>query len=59
MAPPSIHTLRVLSDEQLDMIISIVVDEHGPTLVRVRFNDVVLGLFESLAGLDNLPTKRR
>ena len=59
MAPFDIRSLQTLSDEQLDTLISIVLDEYGPTLARARFNDVILNLFEFIAGLDNLPQKRR
>ena len=51
--------LQTLDDEQLDALVSIVLDEYGPTLARLRFNDVILSLFEFIAGLDNLPLKRR
>ena len=58
---PSLNfcSLQTLSDEQLDTLVSIVLDEYGPTLARVRFNDVILSLFELIAGLDNLPQRRR
>lgn len=59
MAPFNLRTIQTLSDEQLDTLVSIVLDEYGPTLARVRFNDGMLGLFELIAGLDNLPQRRR
>lgn len=59
MVPFNVHALQTISDDQLDTLISIALDEYGPTLARARFNDVILSLFEFIAGLDNLPLKRR
>lgn len=59
MASSNLRSLQSLTDGQLDTLVSIVFDEYGLTLARTRFNDVILSLFEFIAGLDNLPQKRR
>ena len=44
MASFNIHSVHALDDEQLNTLVSIVLDDYGPTLARVRFNDVILSL---------------
>jgi hypothetical protein len=51
------QSLHALDDEHILMLAVFVHGVHGPSLTRTRFNDVMLALFEQIAGLDNLPAK--
>ena len=55
MASFDTQSLHALDDEQLWMLAVLVHGAYGPDLTRTQFNDVMLGLFEQIAGLDNLP----
>jgi hypothetical protein len=39
----------------MDRVIAL--DDFGPGLTRTEFNDVMLWLFESIAGIEALPSK--
>jgi hypothetical protein len=47
-----------LSHDQLHMLIRIVVEDSGTDLTRERFNDSLLLLFESIPGLESIPTRQ-
>jgi hypothetical protein len=47
-----------LSDDEMGRLVSIASEEFGCTLNRGRFNEVMLALFEHIAGLETLPRKR-
>jgi hypothetical protein len=50
--------IQSLSDDEMSRLISIVMDEFGTNLDRTRFNEVMLALFDQIAGLENLSRKR-
>jgi hypothetical protein len=54
MASSDTQSPHALSDEQIERLAAVVVDEFGPGLTRTQFNDVVLALFEDIAGLEVL-----
>ena len=47
-----------LSDDEIDRLVSIALEEFGSGLNRHQLNEVMLALFEHIAGLENLPRKR-
>ncbi len=51
-------SLHALTDEQIERPAAVVVDEFGPTLARTQFNDVILTLFEDIAGFETVPRDR-
>lgn len=46
-----------LTRDQFRMLLRIVIEDSGAELTRVRFNDAMLLLFESIPGLDQLPRR--
>jgi hypothetical protein len=48
---------HALDDEQIGTLVSVVMEDFGPGLPRTEFNDVMLWLFESIAGFETLPSK--
>ena len=46
-----------LTRDQFRMLVRIVVEDSGPDLTRVRFNDAILLLFESIPGFEQLPRR--
>ena len=48
-----------LSDDEMGRLMSIALEEFGSGLSRNQFNEVMLALFENIAGLEALPRKRR
>jgi uncharacterized protein YpuA (DUF1002 family) len=51
-------TLRIdLTDDQINMLVQIVIDESGYRQTRDQFNDHTLMLFENIAGLETLSRK--
>ncbi len=48
-----------LNDDEMGRLVSIAIDEFGVGLTRTQFNDVMLALFEHIAGLETLSHKRR
>ena len=52
-----IQSLNALDDDEMSRLVSLVVEEFGPALARTQLNDVVLALFENIAGLETIPTK--
>jgi hypothetical protein len=49
---------HALSDEQLMILVSVALEEFGSRLTRTQFNQVMLALFEHIAGFETLPHKR-
>ncbi len=48
---------HALDDEQIGVLISLVMEDLGAGLTRTGFNDVMLWLFENIAGFETLPSK--
>ena len=46
-----------LTRDQFRMLVRIVIEDSGAELTRVRFNDAMLLLFESIPGFDQLPRR--
>jgi hypothetical protein len=46
-----------LTRDQIRMLVRIVIDDAGPSLNRVQFNDAMLLLFEGIAGFEQLPRR--
>ena len=47
-----------LNDDEMGRLVMIALDEFGAGLTRTQFNDVMLALFEHIAGLETLSHKR-
>jgi len=47
-----------LDDYEMGRLVSIAAEEFGLRLTRSQFNDVVLALFEHIAGLETIPTTK-
>ncbi len=43
-----------LTDDDIGRLVSLAVEDFGPGLTRPQFNDVMLGLFENIAGLETI-----
>jgi hypothetical protein len=50
MEPTDSQTLTSLTDEQIERLAAVVLDEFGPSLSRRQFDDVALALFEDVPG---------
>ena len=48
-----------LTDDDIGRLVSVVIEDFGPALTRRQFNDVMLGLFENIAGLETLTRKHQ
>jgi len=48
-----------LSDDEMGRLVSIALEEFEQGLNRTQFNEVMLALFEHIAGLESLSRKRR
>jgi len=46
-----------LTRDQFRMLLRIVIEDSGVELTRVRFNDAMLLLFESIPGFEQLPRR--
>lgn len=44
-----------LADDHIDRLVQIVRDESGDNLTRPEFTDLMLKLFEDIAGFETLP----
>ncbi len=51
MGPFDIDSPHALDDEQIEWLAAILVEDYGPDLTRIRFNDVAL-LLEDIAGCE-------
>lgn len=52
-------SLRALTDEQIERLAAIVVEDFGLGLSRPQFNGVVLLMFEDVAGFDVMPQREQ
>ncbi len=52
------RSFAVLNDDELDGLVEVVIKQFGSTLDRAQFADVVLTLFEDIAGLETITTKQ-
>jgi hypothetical protein len=50
--------IQSLSDDEMGRLVAIAVDEFGRRLDRTQFNEVMLALFDQIAGLENLSRQR-
>jgi hypothetical protein len=50
--------IESLSDDEMCCLVSITLEEFGSGLNRTRFNEVMLALFDQIAGLETLSRKR-
>jgi hypothetical protein len=48
------QSMHTLDDEQIGTLASVAMEDFGPGLTRTEFNDVMLWLFESIAGFETL-----
>jgi hypothetical protein len=48
-----------LTTDQFSELIAIIIEDHGTTLQRERFNDAMLILFEDIAGFELLTNSQR
>jgi hypothetical protein len=47
-----------LSDDELDRLVEVVIEQFGATLDRRQFAEVAMTLFEDIAGLEAITAKR-
>ena len=47
-----------LNDDELDRLVEIVIEQFGSTLDRDQFVDVVLTLFDDVAGFEVITTRK-
>jgi hypothetical protein len=59
MEPLNDQSLHALSPTQIQMLVQIVRDASGNQLMRPAFNEVVLALFDDIAGFETLPASKR
>jgi hypothetical protein len=52
------QSLHRLNDDEMGRLVSMALDEVGAGLTRTQFNEVMLALFEHIAGLETLSHKR-
>jgi hypothetical protein len=50
---------HTLTDDEMGRLVCIALEQFGAELPRTQFNEMMLALFEHIAGLESLPTKRR
>ena len=48
-----------LTTDQLDVLVDIIIEDHGSMLPRAEFNNAMLMLFEDIAGLELLTPAQR
>jgi hypothetical protein len=46
------QSLHALTDEQIERLAAVIVEDFGPDLSRTQFNDVALLLLEDIAGCE-------
>jgi len=49
---------HTLSDDQIERLAAILVEDFGPGLHRTEFNNIVLLMFEDVAGFDVMPQQQ-
>ena len=52
------QSLLRLNDDEMGRLVLIAIEEFGTGLTRTQFNEVMLALFEHIAGLETLSHKR-
>ena len=52
------RTTDGLNDDELERLIDVVIEQFGSTLDRRQFDEVVMALFDDLAGLESITTKK-
>jgi hypothetical protein len=52
---PQLNIRLIEADQSL--LGAVALEDFGPGLTRTEFNDVILWLFESIAGFETLPSK--
>lgn len=50
--------IQSLNDDEMRRLVAITLEEFGSDLNRTRFNEVMLALFDQIAGLETLSRKR-
>ncbi len=53
---PSLHHLSL---DQIEMLVQIASEEFGDELTRPAFSEIMLNLFEDIAGFETLPAAKR
>ena len=51
------QSLHRLDDDDMGRLVSIALEEFGMGLTRTQFHEVMLALFEHIAGFETLPQK--
>jgi hypothetical protein len=59
MKPLKDKSLHQLSPTQIQMLVQIVRDASGNQLMRPAFTEVMLALFDDIAGFETLPASKR
>jgi len=52
------RSFAALTDDELDRLVEVVIEQFGSALDRAQFTDVALTLFEDIAGLETITTKQ-
>ena len=50
--------MNYFSPEELQTLISIILDQHGLKLTRQQFTDITFDLFEDISGLEGMPPEQ-
>jgi hypothetical protein len=59
MRPLKDQSLHQLSPTQIQVIVQIVRDASGNRLIRPAFTEIMLELFDDIAGFETLPASKR
>ena len=52
------RSFAALTDDELDRLVEIVIEDFGADLSRDQFTDIALALFEDVAGFEVITTKK-
>ena len=52
------RSFAALTDDELDRLVEIVIEDFGPDLPRDQFTDVALTLFDDMPGCEVITTKQ-
>ena len=58
MDSTDIRSFAALNDDEINRLVEVVIEQFGSTLDRHQFADVALTLFEDIAGLETITTKK-
>ena len=58
MDSTAIRSFAALSDDELDRLVEVVIEDFGSDLPRDQFTDVALALFEDVAGFEVITTRK-